>query len=411
MQHSDPTRFVAAGTSHRGHGIALSNSALLPDAAAAARDLGQMAQGARPEANPVYGRLHNDTVADFEDALAGLEHMEAAVAFASGMAAITAVFLAARMVRPTGHVVALRPLYGGTDHLLTSGLLGMPVRFCTAEDLSSTVDEETALVVVETPANPTLDLVDIEAVRRAAGDVPAMVDSTFATPVLQTPARQGATFVVHSASKYLGGHGDVLGGVVATSEKWAARLRQVRIATGAVLHPMAGYLLRRGLSTLSARVLTAQENARRIAAALVEHPDVERVFYPGVDGGDPLGLVGRQMSGPGAMLSFTVTEEVDPAAVMAGVEVILPAVSLGTTDTLIQHPASLTHQIVAPEDREAGGISERLLRVSVGLESTDALIGDLAGALSRAKISREFSGDIGEQSRHTGVSRRRIYPQ
>ena len=208
----------------------------------------------------VYQRLWQPGVARFEESLAGLEGTEGAVAFASGMAALAATLIAtASAGRP--HVVAVRPLYGGTDHVLEGGLLGTRVTWTDAADIAAAIEPDTGLVIVETPANPTLELLDLRKVADAAGDVPVLVDNTFATPVLQRPAEFGATLVLHSATKYLGGHGDVMGGVVAADRDWVERLRRVRALTGGLLHPMAAYLLHRGLRTLPVRVRAQQETA------------------------------------------------------------------------------------------------------------------------------------------------------
>jgi methionine-gamma-lyase len=296
------------------------------------------------------------------------------------MAALTAVLLAAR--QGGTHVVACRPVYGGTDHLLASGLLGMNVTWAHPHQVSKALRPDTALIVIETPANPTLALIDIARVVAQAGDVPVLVDSTFATPVLQNPLANGATLVLHSATKFLGGHGDVMGGVVATSSAWAARLRQVRIATGGVLHPEAGYMLHRGLATLPVRVREAQRGATFLAERLAAHPTVCRTWYPGFPGGDPEGLIGRQMKGPGCLISFELAGGGRAAArVLERLELLTPAVSLGSVDTLIQHPASLTHRVVDAKEREASGISEGMLRVSVGLENPEDLWADLQQAL------------------------------
>ena len=333
------------------------------------------------ETEPIYARLHNPTVGRFERALAQLEGTEAAVAFGSGMAAITACLLAARA--DGEHFVALRPLYGGTDALLVSGLLGAEVSWARAGAIRDVLRPATSLVLLETPQNPTLALVDIAAVVDAAEGTPVLVDNTFATPVLQNPTRQGASLVVHSATKYLGGHGDVVGGVVATSEAWARRLRRVRILTGALMHPLAAYLLMRGLPTLPMRVQAAQEHAGMLAARLATHPNVNRVFYPGLPEGDPGGLIGTQMTGPGAMLAFEVAGGHEMAArVMRTVRLITPAVSLGCTDSLIEHPAGLTHRLVDPKARLAAGITPGLLRLSVGLEDDEDLWADLNRALT-----------------------------
>lgn len=363
------------------------------DLEAATQSLDALAAGGEPTGSSVYARLHNPTVARFETALAALEGGAGAVAFASGMAALTAVLLAAR--QRGGHVVAVRPLYGSSDHLLACGLLGLEVSFVTAAQVAAAVRADTAVVLVESPANPTCGLVDIAAVVAQAAwlgpdgsvrPIPVLVDNTFATPVLQRPLFLGATLVLHSATKFLGGHGDVVGGVVATVDAdWLAALRQVRVLTGGILHPLAGYLLHRGLQTLALRVERATATAGVLAARLAAHPAVARVSYPGLPGGDPAGLVGRQMCGAGSLLAFELRGGLSAAtAVLARLRLITPAVSLGSVDTLIQHPAGLTHRTVDPAARQAAGIGDGLLRLSVGLEDGDDLWRDLAAALDAA---------------------------
>ncbi|MFC3500355.1 trans-sulfuration enzyme family protein [Micromonospora krabiensis] len=325
----------------------------------------------------VYQRLWNPTVARFETALAELEGTTDAVAFASGMAALTAALLAATRDGHR-HIVAVRPLYGGTDHVLATGLLGTTVTWARPAEIRAAVRPDTALVVAETPANPTLDLVDIAALADAAGDVPLLVDNTVATPVLQQPARHGAALVLHSATKSIGGHGDVLAGAVACDAEWASRLRQVRALTGAILHPLGAYLLHRGLQTLPVRVRAQQAGAEKLAAWLADHPAVAQVHHPSRH--DPAGLVGRQMSGTGSLLAIEVRGGAPAAATVAGAcRLITHAVSLGGVDTLIQHPASLTHRPVEGDAKPAGG----LLRISVGLEDPEDLRADLAQALAR----------------------------
>ncbi|MGB0640858.1 MAG: trans-sulfuration enzyme family protein [Myxococcota bacterium] len=361
--------------------IDLSTTYKTPDLSSATESIDAMADGGEPTGSAVYQRLYNPTVARFEDALASMEEAEQAVSFASGMAAVTGVLLAAKMVGP--HVVAVRPVYGGTDHLLASGLLGLDVSWATQDTVSEHIREDTALVICETPANPTIQLVDIAHVVAQAKGVPVMVDSTFATPVLQRPTQQGATIVIHSGTKFLGGHGDVMAGVVACNEEWARRIRQVRILTGGNLHPMAAYTLHRGLQTLAVRVRAAQTNARVLARRLDAHPAVERVLYPGMSGCDPRNLLGRQMSGPGSMIAIELKDGyIGASQVMANVQLITPAVSLGSCDTLIQHPAGLTHRIVAPDAREDGGIGPGLVRISVGIEDVEDLWNDLELALN-----------------------------
>lgn len=340
--------------------------------------------GAAQAPNPIYARLHNPTVARFERALAQLEGSRDAVAFASGMAAMSACLLAAR--QRGGHVLAVRPLYGTSDHLLASGLLGMDTRWVRPEEVGSAIDADTALVIIETPANPTLDLIDIAAVVRAAGTVPVLVDSTFATPVLQQPVALGATLVLHSATKFLGGHGDVIAGVVACDDEWAAALRQVRAATGGLLHPLGAYLLHRGLPTLSLRVHKAQANAQVVAERLAAHPAVARVCYPGLGTVANAHLAGSQMRGPGSLLAFELHGgHGAAAAVMAAVRLATPAVSLGSVDTLIQHPAGLTHRVVDAQTQARCGITAGLLRLSVGIEDAGDIWADLLQALDAAR--------------------------
>jgi methionine-gamma-lyase len=283
--------------------IDLSTTNPLPDIERGGDSYEAMATGGRPPADGsmVYARLWNPTVARFEDALAELEHADAAVAFASGMAAMTAVILAHGPATGKRHVVAVRPLYGGTDHLLGSGLLGVETTYCHPDEVAAAIRPDTGLVVLETPANPTLDIADIAAVVSQAGDVPVVVDNTFATPVLQNPIDFGAAMSLHSATKYLGGHGDVIAGVVACSEQTAEALRRVRAVTGGLLHPLGAYLLHRGLTTLPVRMRAQQASARRIVQWLIDRPEVAEVFYPGLDG-DPDGVLERQMRGTGAMI-------------------------------------------------------------------------------------------------------------
>ncbi|MGW4165160.1 trans-sulfuration enzyme family protein [Streptomyces sp. NPDC004788] len=373
-----PTRALATEAVHAGrddlaelglHAPPLDLSTTYPshDARAEAARIDEFATtGARPDGPPVYARLDNPTTGRFETALARLEGTEAAVAFASGMAALSAVLLS-RASAGLRHIVAVRPLYGCSDHMLNAGLLGTEVTWTDPAGVADALRPDTGLVMVESPANPTLAEVDIRAVAHACGSVPLLVDSTFATPVLQRPAELGARIVLHSATKYLGGHGDVMGGVVACDEEFARVLRQVRFATGGVLHPLAGYLLLRGLSTLPVRVRAASATAAELVRRLKTDPRVARVHYPRIGG---------------AMVSFEVYG--DPHEVISGVRLITPAVSLGSVDTLIQHPASISHRIVDASDRRSGGIGDRLLRMSVGLEDVEDLWADLTQALGTA---------------------------
>jgi methionine-gamma-lyase len=364
--------------------IDLSTTYPVADLAVGTASFDALVGGDASAPNPIYARLHNPTVARVEQALAQLEGSEACVAYGSGMAALTALLMSARM--RGGHVLVVRPLYGTSDHLLVSGMTGLEAEFVEAGEIATRKRADTVLVVIETPANPTLGLVDIRAVVAAAGDVPVVVDSTFATPVLQRPMELGATYVLHSATKFLGGHGDVIAGVVCCSEENAKALRQVRAVTGALLHPLAAYLLHRGLPTLALRVERAQYNAGILAQRLAAHPKVARVFYPGMGTVAGDGLLASQMRGPGALLAFELHGgHAAAAAVMSRVRLITPAVSLGSVDSLIQHPAGLTHRVLDEATRQACGITAGLLRLSAGIEHVDDLWADLEQALDLEK--------------------------
>lgn len=358
--------------------IDLSTTNPLPDVERGGDSYEAMATGGRPPADGslVYARLWNPTVARFEEALAEMEHAEASVAFGSGMAAMTAVILAHTNAVGKRHVVAVRPLYGGTDHLLGSGLLGAEVTYCHPHEVGDSIRPDTGLVVLETPANPTLDIADIAEVVRLAGIVPVVVDNTFATPILQNPIDLGAAMSLHSATKYLGGYGDVIAGVVACSEETAEALRRVRAVTGGLLHPLGAYLLHRGLATLPVRMQRQQQNAGRIVSWLLDRPEIAEVFYPGLDG-DPHGILDRQMRGTGAMIAMRMQGGYAAASAVASATALFThAVSLGGVDSLIQHPAALTHRPVPAEARPAADV----LRLSIGLEDADDLIADLAQA-------------------------------
>lgn len=365
------------------HAPPLDRSSTYPvgDLAAGIASLDAMIAGGHPQGSSIYSRAHNPTTARWETAIAELEGTETAVAFSSGMAAMTATLLAAGATN--GHVVAIRPLYGGSDHLLGSGLFGTEVTWAPADGVGDAIRDDTVMVILETPSNPTLDLVDLDAVCAQAGDVPVLVDNTFATPVLQRPARHGVTWVLHSATKWLGGHGDVLAGVVACSEERATALRQVRIGTGGVLDPQASWLLHRSLPTLALRVNASQANAVELAARLAEHPAIVRVHHPSRPGADPHALIGRQMAGPGAILAFELAGGMPAAAtVMDHVRLLTSAVSLGSTDTLIEHPAGLTHRVVDADAQAGSGITPGLLRISAGIEDVEDLWDDLVQALA-----------------------------
>jgi len=358
--------------------IDLSSTNPLPDIERGGDSYEALTGGRRPpeDGSNVYGRLWNPTVARFEQALAALEGGDEAVAFASGMAAVTAAVLALCAATGKRHVVGVRPLYGGTDSLLAGELLGIEHTFCGVDAVGRAIRPDTGLVIMETPANPTLDLVDIAAVVAQAGEVPVLVDNTFATPVLQNPLAHGARLSLHSATKYIGGHGDVIAGAIACDAETAIALRRVRTATGSVLHPLAGYLLHRGLTTLPVRMRAQQENARAVAAFLRRHPAVSHVYYPDED---TTGVLGTQLRGPGAMVSIALRGGYDAAERFTSrLRIFTHAVSLGGVDSLVQHPAAISHRHVAPDARPGADI----VRLSIGLEDAGDLVADLEHALA-----------------------------
>jgi cystathionine beta-lyase/cystathionine gamma-synthase len=371
--------------------IDLSTTNPLPGVVAGGDSYENLATGGEliPGDSAVYQRLWQPGVARFERALAEMEGTDESVAFATGMAALTACLMAS-VAAGTPHVVAVRPLYGGTDHVLATGLLGTTVTWASPDGISDAIRPDTGLVVLETPANPTLELVDIADAVRQACEVAVLVDNTFASPVLQRPAEHGARLVLHSATKYLGGHGDVMGGVVATDDKWARRLRGLRALTGSLLHPFAAYLLHRGLRTLPIRVRAQQDTAAELAQRLQRHPAVHRVLYPGLPGQDPLGLLGRQLDGPGSLISLDLGDYDSAVRFTEGCRLVTHAVSLGGVDSLVQHPASLTHRPVAADAKPHAGV----VRLSIGLEHVDDLTDDLMSALDGVGAGTVGGGSV-----------------
>jgi methionine-gamma-lyase len=361
--------------------IDLSTTFPLGPAAEAGLALDSWASG-ETGADRIYARLHNQTVERFEQGVAELEATESCVAFSSGMAALSAALISLEQPR---HVVAIRPLYGTSEHLLESGPLDVEVSWADPDTVASALRPETKLVVLETPRNPTLALVDIASVVEQSHGVPVLVDNTFATPILQRPLEHGATAVLHSATKFLGGHGDAVGGVIASGESFAAGLRKVRLVTGALLHPFAAYLLHRGLPTLPLRVEAAQQTASELTTRFIAHPDVVGVHHPSIDPAFADLQLRKQMSGPGALMSIELDSLASALNFVQGLELALHAVSLGGFDTLVEHPASLTHRVLGEDGRAAGGISDSLVRISVGLEDVDDLWFDFEQAIAISK--------------------------
>ena len=336
-----------------------------------------------------YARVGNPTRTALEQLIAGLEGADQCACFASGVAAMDAIL---KYLKPGDHVIASNDLYGGSYRLFTQVFApyGIDFSFVDMTDLSrveATLRPSTKMVWIETPTNPLLRIVDISALSELArqADALSVVDNTFASPYLQRPLELGADVVMHSATKYLAGHSDVIHGAVASSHpEFMEALRFQVKTTGAVPGPMDCYLTLRGIKTLAVRVERAVSNAKTIAHWLHEHPKVSQVHYPGLEHHPGHELAKRQMDDFGAMISFTLSDDTQEAAAafMSRTRYFTLAESLGGVESLISHPASMTHGSIPKEVREAAGLKDSLIRLSVGIEDIDDLIADLDAAFA-----------------------------
>ena len=337
-----------------------------------------------------YSRTGNPTRAALETCLASLESAAHGFAFASGMAATTTVF---HLLSPGDRVLCVNDVYGGTYRVFTKVYepKGYHFEFVSAEDTSERpadfLDERTRMVWVETPTNPLMSIVDLRAVTQAAHAAGAfvVVDNTFATPYLQRPLELGADVVVHSTTKYLGGHSDVVGGFAGTNDpSIAERLAFLQNSLGAIPGPLDSWLVLRGLKTLAIRMRQHSANAQRIAEHLEIHPAVERVRYPGLESHPQHDLARSQMDGFGGMISFDVAgSRQDALEIVRSTSIWQLAESLGGVESLIEHPGVMTH---ASLSESPYSIPENLIRLSVGIESVDDLIADLDAALARVRV-------------------------
>ena len=336
----------------------------------------------------IYTRMGNPTVAALEEAVSQLEEGHAGLATGSGMAAIVNVFftyLGAGM-----HMVGTEAVYGPSRVVMERDFsrFGVESDFVDTSDLDAVraaVKPNTKLLFIETPANPTIKLSDLAGCAEIAKEhnLLLVVDNTFATPILQQPLKHGVDVVIHSMTKFINGHADVVAGMIVTAtEEQYKKLRSVLNYHGGCIDPHQAWLVHRGLKTLGIRVERATENAQAIAEMIMEHPMVDWIRYPGLENHPQYGLVKKQMSGPGALMAFGVKGGLEAGrVVMEKVKLAVLAVSLGGVETLIQHPASMTHAAMKPEDREKAGITDGLIRISVGIEDIDDLKGDLKAAL------------------------------
>jgi methionine-gamma-lyase len=336
----------------------------------------------------MYTRYGNPTIHALESKLAALEGGEAALATASGMAAVSTAILG--YVKTGDHVVAARSLYGASYNFLNRKLprMGASATFVESarvEDFEKAVQPNTRLIYFETPSNPVLEVVGIAAIAALgrAREIPTMIDNTFASPALQQPLRLGVTVSVHSATKYLCGHGDAMGGAIIGPRDYISVLvHEVIRDYGGVISPFNAWLILRGIRTLHLRMPAHCSNAQQIAEFLAVHSNVERVYYPGLPHHPGHEVAKKQMSAFGAMISFEAKGGYEGGKrVMDGVKLFARAASLGDTRSLMVHPASTSHRAVPPEDRRAIGITDGLVRLSVGVEAAADLIADLDQAL------------------------------
>lgn len=336
-----------------------------------------------------YSRTLNPTRHALEKNIAAIENARFGAAFGSGLAAIDCVI---KMLSPGDEVISTSDLYGGTYRLFTTIFAKYGIKFhfvdmSDASNVANYVTEKTKLIWVETPTNPMMNIVDIEAVAQIAKKAGAMlaVDNTFATPYLQTPIDLGADIVMHSATKYLGGHSDVVMGILVTdNEEISKEMYRIQNSSGAVTAPMDSFLVLRGIKTLHLRVQRHCENGAKIAHWLAKHPKVDKVYWPGFESHPNHAIAKKQMRDFGGMISFSLKGNniEDAHAIVKNVALFALAESLGGVESLIGHPATMTHASIPKEEREKIGIVDSLIRLSVGIEDVEDLIADLEQALA-----------------------------
>jgi methionine-gamma-lyase len=336
----------------------------------------------------VYTRGNNPTLRLFENRMAELEHGKGAVAFASGMAAISSVLFS--FLKPSDNVIVHRTLYGSSYSVVTKLLPQYCVEYkmrdlTNLEELKEAIDENTKLIYFETPSNPNLSIVDIKKVVEIAKekDIKVVVDNTFASPYFQNPLLLGVDVVVHSATKYICGHGDVVGGVAISKDNdYIQRLKfDYMCEFGGVMSPFNAWLLLRGLKTLGLRMRQHEKNAMEVAKFLNNHPKVKTVMYPGLENFKGHNIAKEQMNGFGAMISFEIDGGLEDAKkFVENVKLAQLAVSLGDCETLIEVPAAMTHRGYPNEKLKEFGLTESMIRISVGLEDYNDIIEDLAQA-------------------------------
>jgi cystathionine gamma-lyase len=338
-----------------------------------------------------YSRTHNPTRKAYEDCLANLEGAQYGFAFASGCAATTTIM---QLLKNGDHVIAGDDMYGGTFRLFNrvlrnNGLDFSYVDLTNAENFSKAIQPNTKLVWLETPTNPTLKLVDIKKIAKVAAEkgILTVVDNTFMSPYYQQPIKLGADIVVHSATKYIGGHSDVVGGVAATNRAdLAEKLAFLSNSMGGIQGAFDSFMCLRSLKTLPLRMKAHESNAKAIAEFLEAHPKVQKVLYPGLKSHPQHALAKEQMTGMGGMITFYIKGGLEEARIfLESVQLFALAESLGGVESLIEHPAIMTHSSVPLENRKALGIDDTLIRLSVGIEDLEDLLADLKAAFDKVK--------------------------
>lgn len=337
-----------------------------------------------------YGRSLNPTREALEEAIAELEGGIKGFAFSSGMAAISTAFL---LLSSGDHVVITEDVYGGTFRMVTQvltrfGIEHTFVDMTNLEDVKNAIKPNTKAFYVETPSNPLLKVTDIKAISDIAKEINALtyVDNTFLTPLLQKPLELGADIVLHSATKFLSGHSDVVSGLaVVKNEELAKKLGFLQNSFGAILGVQDSWLVLRGMKTLHVRLEQSQKSAKLVAEFLNTHPFIKKVHYPDLEDHPQYDLQKRQANGPGAVLSFELLDEESLRSFVSNVEIPVFAVSLGAVESILSYPAKMSHAAMPKEDREKRGISSSLLRLSVGLENPEDLISDFSNAFSHLK--------------------------
>jgi methionine-gamma-lyase len=337
----------------------------------------------------IYTRIANPTIRALEKNVAELENGFDGIAASSGMGAINSVYMA--LLGAGSHIVSSDSVYGPARGLLEMDYVnfGVDATFVNTSDMNQikeAIRPETKVLYIETPANPTMNVTDIEACAQLAhdNDILLVVDNTFCSPYLQKPLNLGADVVLHSVTKFINGHADIVGGViVAKSEDIYKKIRHIMVYTGCNMDPTQAFMVLRGLKTLAIRIDRAQENAMKVALFLQSHPEVEWISYPGLESHPQYELVQKQMSGFGSMMSFGLKGGYEAGRkLMDNVHLALLAVSLGGVETLIQHPASMTHAAVSHEHKLKAGITDDLVRFSVGIEDVNDIIDDLKHGLN-----------------------------